>query len=471
MLEWIQRLVGPAAALAAFIVPASSASALEAAPLQPDAPGGFTLAAGGDLLGPYHAFAAGDDEGLKAVSSLFTAADVGFANQEGSIFDLASFPGYPAAENGGGYPVQPPELASDFRAFGLDLVSKANNHATDWGSAGLAATLRSLAAARIVAAGAGLDDAEARAPAYLQTRKGVVALVDCASTFPPMAVAGPAVLRLGRQSQPRPGLSPLHVRELRLIAPADLQALVRIAGPSALPTTSGDVRIGDQVFRASSRHGTAWEVEPADEAAVLQAVRDARHKARLVLFSIHAHETGGDEDTAPADYQPLVLHRADEAPSPDDPRPAAFEPALFHAAIDAGADAVIRTGPHVVGGVEIYKGRPIFYSLGSLFFSFNGRRTYTSPAGQQSSFPDAWFESVVPVTTYRGVALAEIRLHPVVIESSRSPTDGYPRPAPPALARKILERVAALSLPYGVRVEIEGEVGVIRPETGTPAPR
>lgn len=33
----------------------------------------------------------------------------------------------------------------------------------------------------------------------------------------------------------------------------------------------------------------------------------------------------------------------------------AFQPRLFHKAIDAGADAVIRTGPHALGGIEIYK--------------------------------------------------------------------------------------------------------------------
>lgn len=41
---------------------------------------------------------------------------------------------------------------------------------------------------------------------------------------------------------------------------------------------------------------------------------------------------------------------------------------IAHAAIDAGADIVIGHGPHYSLPVEIYKGRPIFYGLGSFSF-------------------------------------------------------------------------------------------------------
>jgi poly-gamma-glutamate synthesis protein (capsule biosynthesis protein) len=41
---------------------------------------------------------------------------------------------------------------------------------------------------------------------------------------------------------------------------------------------------------------------------------------------------------------------------------------LAHAFIDAGADIVVGSHPHVIEGIEIYKGKPIFYSLGNLVF-------------------------------------------------------------------------------------------------------
>lgn len=41
---------------------------------------------------------------------------------------------------------------------------------------------------------------------------------------------------------------------------------------------------------------------------------------------------------------------------------------LGHDLIDAGADIIIGHHPHVVQGMEIYKGKPIFYSLGNFVF-------------------------------------------------------------------------------------------------------
>ena len=41
---------------------------------------------------------------------------------------------------------------------------------------------------------------------------------------------------------------------------------------------------------------------------------------------------------------------------------------IAHAAIEAGADAVIGHGPHYSLPVEVYRGRPIFYGLGSFSF-------------------------------------------------------------------------------------------------------
>ena len=143
-------------------------------------------------------------------------------------------------------------------------------------------------------------------------------------------------------------------------------------------------------------------------------------------------------------------------------RPAEFEATLFHQAIDAGADAVVRTGPHEFGGIEIYKGKPIFYSLGSLFFQFGGVRSYQVPGGDLVKFPDAWFQTVVPVTTYQHGTVSQIRLYPVVTESSGSATDGRPRAADAATARKILERLSALSAAYGTKITLADNVGIIR---------
>ena len=332
----------------------------------------FIFVAGGDMIGPYRSLQGIDDPGFRQISALFQKGTLSFANQEGSLFDLSSFPGYPSAETGGGYPVAPTLVARDIRNLGITLVSKANNHATDWGAEGLVATLKSLADAGIVQAGSGLSDVQARAPAYVETPNGRAALVSTASTFPPATVAGPSVLRRGVTSRPRPGISALHIRQIRLISVRQLAMLREIAGPIGFRASADgeEIRIGDQYFRASSTEGTTIEAKSQDRKAVLDAIRAAHANARFVVFAIHAHETAGNtDDMPPVDFEPLVLHRANEAPSPDDPDPATFEVALFHDAIDAGADVIVRTGPHVLNGIEIYKGKPIFYSLGSLFLA------------------------------------------------------------------------------------------------------
>jgi poly-gamma-glutamate synthesis protein (capsule biosynthesis protein) len=422
-------------------------------------PDGFTFAAAGDLISPkpFHP--------TTELAHLFLHADLGFANQEGAIFDLQAFPGWPAAENGGGIPVSPVEVARNLKALGITMVSKANNHATDWGAEGLQATLTALAEAGIVQAGSGPGLNEARAPAYLKTPHGGAALVSVASTFPPMSAAAPATDYRGVTLHPRPGISPLHVRLVRRISPQDFASLRRAAGGSAYatPGRNDEVRIGDVLFRKSNAPGVTWEIAKPDETAVLAAIAEARAKADFVLFAIHAHQTAGDEDGGPAPFQPEVLHLANEAASPNDPRPADFEPALFHAAIDAGADAVVRTGPHILNGIEIYKGKPIFYSLGSLFFPFGQRRTFTTAAGETLTIPEGSFESVIPITTYEHGRVHEIRLYPIAIDRTAGPTGGSPFLAPPEQAQRILERLQAMSRPYGTGVQIERGVGVIHP--------
>lgn len=454
------------ALLAAFLVTLSGAAQLPEGPSAGPVPDGFTFAAGGDAIGPDHSLEGAKHPGFEQIAELFRKSDLGFVNQEGSIFDLRTFRGYPSAENGGGYPVYPVATAKVLRDAGIRVVSKANNHVIDWGPEGLVATLKVLAAAGIAQAGSGLSLAEARQPVYVETPKGVAALVSTASTFPPAAVAGPGIERHGITSRPRPGLSPLHVREIRLITDDQMAELRTIAGPLALqvPGKPHELRVSDQIFRPAKQDGTTWEMDREDETAILASIREARSKARFVLFAIHAHETAGNaDDLPPAEFETMVLHKANEAPSPDDPEPADFLPELFHRAIDAGADAVVRTGPHVLNGIEIYKGKPIFYSLGLFVLDFHGVRSYRAPGGAVKYLPDTWFETAIPVCSFEHGRVSEIKLYPAVIDSSGDASGGLPHPASPERAQRILERMKTMSARFGTTVSIEGNIGIIKP--------
>src|SRR5215469_5676898 len=76
---------------------------------------GFTFAAGGDLLGPYNPLTQLGDPDVNRMLRVLQNADVGFANHEGSGFDLPGLPGTThAAQNGGGYPRITAALDRDF---------------------------------------------------------------------------------------------------------------------------------------------------------------------------------------------------------------------------------------------------------------------------------------------------------------------------------------------------------------------
>ncbi|MBV8593257.1 MAG: CapA family protein, partial [Caulobacteraceae bacterium] len=141
-------------------------------------------------------------------------------------------------------------------------------------------------------------------------------------------------------------------------------------------------------------------------------------------------------------------------------------------------------GPHVLRGIEIYKGKPIFYSLGDFAFDIN---LSAQPVGAdiaeargvdltQVTGPEftarGWdaiagpslFESVIAVSRFDGNKLSEVTLHPIDLGWERRAADrGYPRMASPDKARKILEDVQRLSSRYGTQVRIEDNLGFIRP--------
>ena len=209
-----------------------------------------------------------------------------------------------------------------------------------------------------------------------------------------------------------------------------------------------------------SAPGYAFEVEAADRDEILHSIRQAKQNADFAIATIHAHEPGNWSE-----------------------QPADFLPGFAHAAIDAGADSVIAHGPHRLRGIEIYKGRPIFYSLGNFFFQLNVTEPVPADMYEQMrmdparvtdaelnetrrkrNYADsAYYESVIAVSKFAHNALSEILLYPVDLTSQGSDLQwGTPRLAAPDLARTILERMQRLSAPFGTQIEIQQSIGVIR---------
>src|SRR5204863_2307951 len=91
---------------------------------------GFTVAAVGDCI---IARPVSQTPGFAPVGKIIHDADSAFGNFEGTAIDLSRTPAVPQAEFGGVWIIGAPSVAKDLRAIGFDVMSRANNHATDWG--------------------------------------------------------------------------------------------------------------------------------------------------------------------------------------------------------------------------------------------------------------------------------------------------------------------------------------------------
>ncbi|BCS95960.1 hypothetical protein DSLASN_15920 [Desulfoluna limicola] len=105
--------------------------------------------------------------------------------------------------------------------------------------------------------------------------------------------------------------------------------------------------------------------------------------------------------------------------------------AFSHAMVDAGADLIIGHGPHVVRGVELYKGRLIAYSLGN-FFTW-ARFNLEGPKG------------VAPVLTATLAADGEFISGRIL--SFRQPYRDLPKPDPTFTAAKEAARLSREDFP------------------------
>ena len=281
------------------------------------------------------------DPGLPGVSALLHRASLAIANFEASAA-AAPVPNEP--ESPPRWPFAASEAAADLRQLGIGAVSLANNHAFDFGPDGLRAIQDRLAAVGIAHAGAGENLDAARQPAYVETAQGTVALIAVAVSHAPGARATP---RRG-DINGRPGVNPLRYSRRLTVDALSFAALRQAFPPDVLRADPGGTtwNLFGVTIEQGEQSTMTLVAEPTDLASLVAAVQDARRGAVAVVVSLHAHEPG---------------NRIDEVPD--------LLRTIAHAAIDAGADAVSGHGPHRLRGVEMYRGKPIFYSLGNLVFA------------------------------------------------------------------------------------------------------
>ena len=393
------------------------------------------------------------------VMDLVRGADAAFTNLETLFHDYEA---PPAHESGGTWMRTDPPILKDLVWAGFDLVSRANNHAGDFGALGAQITSRYVREAGLVEAGLGNSLREAREAKFLETPRGRIALISAASTFTPSSRAGNT-----RGDMPaRPGLSPLRFTTTYIVTPERLADLKRVATElSGQAAPAGDtLNFGGRRYVSGPIPGQRTEPNQQDLDEIARVVRSAATLSNLVIVSLHCHE-GGVNRSVPADFIPIVAR----------------------AMIDAGADVFVGHGPHVLRGVEIYKGKPILYSLAN--FVFQNETLLRMPAdsyeeyslgdaAQAADYLDArydkdrrsfpaereYWDSVVATTKWEGRKLVELQLHPITLGYQTSRVDrGRPRLAGGADAARILEMMTTRSKAFGATVVVRGGVGIVTP--------
>jgi poly-gamma-glutamate capsule biosynthesis protein CapA/YwtB (metallophosphatase superfamily) len=402
---------------------------------------------------------------------LIHEADVSFTNLEVLPNDFA---GYPAVEAGGAHLGTHSWVLDELIAMGFNLYACANNHSLDFSIEGLLAAIEVLDDRGVAWAGVGENLAESRMPVYLDTPAGSVAMISCSSTFATGQEAG----EQRPDFQGRPGLNPLRfsteyhvtaehmaaIRDMadRLGVEAERQEKVR-RGFGHDPEDPDIFPYLGHNYRVSDTPGVHHKCNPDDLAGILKWVREARRRADVVIVSLHAHENGSDRDD-----------------------PADFIREFAHAVIDEGADMLAGHGPHLLRPIEIYNGKPIFYSLGN--FVGQNELLYKLPADTYQQFkidPDLapgemfrvrsqedtkgfpadirYWQAILPRLSYDAdYNLTGIELHPVTLSRNEaSHRRGRPKLATGAEATEILERLAGISRDSGTSIEITGELGII----------
>lgn len=107
-----------------------------------------------------------------------------------------------------------------------------------------------------------------------------------------------------------------------------------------------------------------------------------------------------------------------------------------HALIDAGADLVLGSHPHVVGAVEQYKGKYIVYSLGN--FCFGGNK---NPGDKDSMI----FQQTFELTAENELIDAGISIIPCSISSVTDTNDYRPTPLADTEAARVLRKISLYS--------------------------
>ncbi|MFQ6755645.1 CapA family protein [Cereibacter sphaeroides] len=399
---------------------------------------------------------------------IIRSADVACTNLETRIH---TFKGAPMPIDTMGqeqsYQQADPFVAEELKWLGLTMIGRSNNHGMDFGPEMIREETEILEDAGLVHAGVGKNLSEATRATFLETDNGRFALVSVCIDFPPHCPAGPQ----GPDLPGRPGINAIHHDIRYEVSDETFDVLARLMQDTDQHKALRDDQIlaFGKVFKRGKANSVQYAVDQADLTRNCRVIADAKLASDIVVVHLH-QETEG--------HYPLK-HVED----------------LAHALIDAGADVVMGDGPHLLQGIEIYKGRPIFYSLGNFFYQSETIKLFPPDqylrAGlgvdalpqEAIEYRDAiragrvqkdnirplraggeygeWHEAVLGALSFKDSAVTEIRLHPLWHHHEKRAQRGLPRLATREIGDRIIRKMAEYSERYGTEIRNENGVGVI----------
>lgn len=405
-------------------------------------------------------------EGFQSIEDLIKSGEFRFTNFEMITPDNNRTP---SAVSGGTWANANPDVIKDIQRFGFNSVTWANNHTLDFLYDGLISTKYYLERENLIHAGVGMHLSEASEPKYLEMKEGRVGLIGITTTFHETWKAGEQ-----RKDGPgRPGVNGVSWKNIYGISEEEMNVLKNIGEKTGINAkrnldilegfideSSNKYVFGSDEFEVSEEYCKKTIMNPSDMNRIILSIQEAKERADYVIVSVHSHEMAGEDKDAPSQFM-------------ED---------MSHTFIEQGADVIIGHGPHVIRGVEIYKGKPIFYSLGNFIFQ-NDTINYlpadfynnydlplTSGVGEALSTRSrgdtrglginkkVW-QSVIASWDFKDNQLSNLKLHPISLQGNKK---SYNRGWPVKTENvEVLLRMKELSKPYGTEVIIENGLGKI----------
>lgn len=244
------------------------------------------------------------------------------------------------------------------KQFGFNLYGCANNHSMDYSFDGLRETMDALNKRSMTFAGIGQSLDKASSAGVIESNGIRISLISvtCTTIHNDASRAGNGMGSI----PPRGGVNYLRTKTYYNVTRNHMAVLKEIAKETyingernnarkigSLPPQEDDTfNFGGILFKEATEEGKVTKCDQRDLSRILTVVATERRKTDYVVVQIHSHQIKNDKY-----YEPDYYHEE-----------------FAHKCIDNGACAVIGGGTHQLKPVELYKGKPIFYSLGNFCF-------------------------------------------------------------------------------------------------------